>query len=466
MTRAGSGASELQPRFLMGMSRILLGTRPHSQSLDRPRTWSGNQYGFRGPGRTIVVSGCCGSEGPMHASEDRCRRDDADLVVAAQAGDLGALTELVRRHEMGTRAVARALLGREQDVEDATQEAFVRAIRQIHSLGSPHRFGPWVRQIARNTARNMRDRRRSVVSIEQATVAAPASDIELAERVAATIQALSRLTPPVREATRLAYLVGHRQRDVASRLKVPVGTVKSRLATGRRLIREGVNDMTAGSPVNLVPLIRVEDRPGESMCVPVRGYGMVFGSVLEVGDVEVMRFYDYPGGVLTSTDRTEVLRRVELCGRECFEVLTTSVDCDPPEPNVLNYFEVRDDAIAWLLRVWADPVRPRVSPEVITEPTEPRHYDSATIEPPNTARVVNLYVGDIDRGRCLAVMQVGGDGTAAEMFYNREGRQVLHRRFVGPEATYGDYRHLSGEPVRPIQGKDYRHWYDTVLHEP
>ena len=216
----------------------------------------------------------------------------------------------------------------------------------------------------------------------------------------------------------------------------------------------------------LAPRIEIAEIGGESMRVPVRGYGMTFGSVLAVGDVETMKFYDYPGGVLTSTDRTEVLRETALCGRMCFEVLTISVDCDPPEPNVLNYFEVRESEIAWLLRVRADAVRPEVYPDVVTEPTVPRCYDSGEMAAPHGGRVVNLRVGDVDRGRCGAVLLVSEDGTAAETFFNGEGRQVLHCRYVGPNAAYGDYGQLPDDTARVIEGQRYRRWYDTVLIEP
>ena len=212
----------------------------------------------------------------------------------------------------------------------------------------------------------------------------------------------------------------------------------------------------------VVPSIEIRERPGESMRVPVRGQGLVFGSVLEVGDIEVMGFYDYPGGILTSIDRTQVLRTVNLCGRQCFEVLKTTDASDPPEPPELNYFEVRDQDVRWLLRIRAGEVYPDVRPEVITEMTTPRWCNSDQ----QHTRVVDLRVGETDRGRCLVVLLIDDDGTAAEDFHQPDGRVVLHRRYVGPDAGYGDYEHLPADPMRMINDKPYRQWYDTVLLEP
>ena len=56
---------------------------------------------------------------------------DADLVSRAQAGRLDAFEELVRRHRLGTYRVALRMLGDESDAEDATQDAFVQAWRNL-----------------------------------------------------------------------------------------------------------------------------------------------------------------------------------------------------------------------------------------------------------------------------------------------------------------------------------------------
>ena len=52
---------------------------------------------------------------------------------------------------------------------------------------------------------------------------------------------------------------------------------------------------------------------------------------------------------------------------------------------LLNYFEVRDDAIAWLLRAWAGPVCAKVTPRAITGFRQPRDNGGTMAEPPDTA---------------------------------------------------------------------------------
>lgn len=295
---------------------------------------------------------------------------------------------------------------------------------------------------------------------------AQAERSDLAERVAEAVAAVAGLSPRLREASRLVYLAGHRQAEVARRLGVPVGTVKSRLANSRKLIRERMDAMSNSDHSRIVPPIDVEEIRGAAMRVPLRGYGLAYGSVLEVGDVETMGFYDYPGGVLTSVTRTQVRRRVELCGRPCFEVLVTNNECEPAEPAALEFFEVSEQGTRWLLRVRQGEASPNACPEVSSEPLAPVAYDTAEPTPNINMRVVNLRVGQIDRGRCLAVLEWDEDGTAVEMFFQPDGRCVLHRRYVGPDARYGDYAHLPEDNPRAIQSKAFRHWYDTLLLTP
>lgn len=233
--------------------------------------------------------------------------------------------------------------------------------------------------------------------------------------------------------------------------------------------------MTASSgndfgPLTTVPAIQIDDLPGASMRVPVRGYGLYFGSVLEVGNVEVCKFFDYPGGILTQTVRSEVRRKVNLFGRECFEVLIKHSDCEPPEPNLLDYFEVREDGIAWVLRLLADDVYAKIRNQVSTEPMAPLFYCTSADGTDATCRVVRLKVGEVDRGQCLAVIEdPQRDGTPAERFYSADGRVVLHRRYVrkdAPDSPYYDFNKLPEEPKLMLSGKAYRLWYDNVLVDP
>src|ERR1051325_1986995 len=80
---------------------------------------------------------------------------DAELVLAAQRGDVPAFEQLYARHAPMVRAV---LLGRlaAADADDVLQEVFMTALQKLTSLREPAAFPGWVARIARNRAEDLR----------------------------------------------------------------------------------------------------------------------------------------------------------------------------------------------------------------------------------------------------------------------------------------------------------------------
>src|SRR4051794_36848315 len=63
---------------------------------------------------------------------------------------------LIRRHFNATFAIARSLTANREDAEDACQDAFARAFFRLDTCREPDRFGPWIGQIVRRRAHNLR----------------------------------------------------------------------------------------------------------------------------------------------------------------------------------------------------------------------------------------------------------------------------------------------------------------------
>ncbi len=80
------------------------------------------------------------------------------LVRKAQAGDIESREALAHAWLPRVYGVALACTGRAAEAEDLTQEAFYRAFGKLDSLRNPERFGPWICQIVRNAARDLRRR--------------------------------------------------------------------------------------------------------------------------------------------------------------------------------------------------------------------------------------------------------------------------------------------------------------------
>jgi len=179
---------------------------------------------------------------------------DAELVDAARRGSREAAGTLVTRHLRACRAVALAVTNDVDAADDICQDAMVRAIEMLDGCRDPDRFGAWVRQITRNLARN--DRRRAgflqlePVRHESAASREPTPDqvAERSELRRGLLRALGMLSEERREVVLLHDLEGWTHREIAERMDLPDGTVRSHLHHARRRLRELLQDFIEGEP--------------------------------------------------------------------------------------------------------------------------------------------------------------------------------------------------------------------------
>lgn len=175
--------------------------------------------------------------------------NDETLVEICLLGESGAFEELVMRHENAVMSTAKRITGSRFTAEDASQDAFVSAWMRLDSLRDRSKFKPWVCAIARNCAMALVTRYRSVVPdislhLVENEELSDNPDPELSallssetdEELHALVDALSE---KLRETIRLHYFEGYSIAEIATHLSVPVGTVKWRLAEGRKQLRKG-----------------------------------------------------------------------------------------------------------------------------------------------------------------------------------------------------------------------------------
>ena len=176
---------------------------------------------------------------------------DAALVRLAQQGDASAFEALVVKYQ---RRVARHVarwVRRAADVEDVVQEVFIKVYRGLPSFKGESAFYTWVYQIARNTAFNFVTRQSKRVVLQDDAPAgagderseATGSDDEDPERVLFAKQisqaielALQRLQPELAEALVLYEVEGKQYKEIAQMLRVPIGTVRTRIFRAREFI--------------------------------------------------------------------------------------------------------------------------------------------------------------------------------------------------------------------------------------
>lgn len=173
--------------------------------------------------------------------------EDAALVRAAQAGDVDAFSEIVRRHERRLRIVLLRVLDDERDAEEATQDAFVQAWRNLDRYRGDAALFTWLYRIGVNEALGRRRRKQLVTTdiadAEAATAshvrrdAQPEASAEAADVRDRVTSALDALPPDFREAVVLRDIAGLSNDEVAAALGLSVAAAKSRIHRGRMQLR-------------------------------------------------------------------------------------------------------------------------------------------------------------------------------------------------------------------------------------
>jgi RNA polymerase sigma-70 factor, ECF subfamily len=163
---------------------------------------------------------------------------DGELVRRFLAGDAGAATELITRHERRVYAVCLRVLGNPDDAADAAQDALLAMIRKLDGFRGEAAFTTWLYRVAMNVCYDhlRRAKRRPVLRRDDdAPTPEPALD-DHADAVAGAhdvAAALEQVPEDFRVAIVLADVHDLPYDEIAKVLDLPVGTVKSRVHRGR-----------------------------------------------------------------------------------------------------------------------------------------------------------------------------------------------------------------------------------------
>jgi RNA polymerase sigma-70 factor (ECF subfamily) len=157
-------------------------------------------------------------------------------VSAARSGDRTALDQLLRRHYDRLYGVCRRLAGNDSDGADATQEALLAIVRGLPRFDGRSSFRTWSYRVATNACLDelRRRRRRPVVGVDPEAGAGPPGIEDPVVNRLVLDEALLALDEDFRVAVVLRDLAGLDYAEIAEVLGVPPGTVRSRIARGRR----------------------------------------------------------------------------------------------------------------------------------------------------------------------------------------------------------------------------------------
>ena len=185
-------------------------------------------------------------------------RDDRQLVEACLAGDQQACTALVETYVRMVGTVIWRATGQRDVIEDLTQETFLRTFRALEYFDSRARLSTWIYTIAHNVAIDHL-RRAAGVKVDSLTWRDDEGDDEPQEReiVSTSLDpeaqlsreqserlvhdGLAQLPVKYRLPVTYAAIDGLDYPSIAAMLKVPLGTVKTLIFRGKRMLREEIS---------------------------------------------------------------------------------------------------------------------------------------------------------------------------------------------------------------------------------
>jgi RNA polymerase sigma-70 factor (ECF subfamily) len=182
------------------------------------------------------------------------REIDRQLVVRAQRGDKQAFELLVEKYQRKLARLLSRFIRDPAEVEDVTQEAFIKAYRALPAFRGDSAFYTWLYRIGINTAKNylMAMGRRAPTSTEVEAEDAEGFEegeqlrdintpesVLLSNEIARTVNAtIEQLPEELRTAIQMREIEGMSYEDIAKAMDCPIGTVRSRIFRAREAISE------------------------------------------------------------------------------------------------------------------------------------------------------------------------------------------------------------------------------------
>jgi RNA polymerase sigma-70 factor (ECF subfamily) len=189
--------------------------------------------------------------------EKNIQDEDRKLVLLCQKGDLAAFELLVKRHQEKMLNTAYRLIGRYEEACEAVQDGFIAAFRGIKKFRGDSLFSTWLCRIIINQSKNHRRKIMAMSRREGFSLSGPGGQeegslpndppgeglsaleqIEKKEFEEKVRDCIDRLDEEYREVAVLRDIQGFSYGEISDMLRVPEGTVKSRLSRARESLKD------------------------------------------------------------------------------------------------------------------------------------------------------------------------------------------------------------------------------------
>jgi RNA polymerase sigma-70 factor (ECF subfamily) len=176
--------------------------------------------------------------------------DDRRLIAECLGGRRDAYGELVSRYQARLYNAALRLVQSPDDAADVVQDAFLNAFLSLHTFKGDAEFFTWLYRITFNTAISLKRKKRPALSLDThsgeggiepddpSEYVKPGAAIERSEDEKKLGEAIERLSPEHREVLLMKDIDGLKYEEIADLLRVPIGTIRSRLHRARLELRD------------------------------------------------------------------------------------------------------------------------------------------------------------------------------------------------------------------------------------
>lgn len=187
----------------------------------------------------------------------KTKSDDNILINKALAGDQTAYEKLMKKYYQLIYNLIFRMISRKEDVEDLTQEAFIKAFNSLQNFDRQFAFSTWLFKIATNNAIDyLRKKKLNTFSIDR-EIESEESDFKFEipdnenkpdrviiedERKKILDEAIESLPPKYKEVILLRHKMDKEYEEIAKELKLPLGTVKAHIFRGRELLNKYLKD--------------------------------------------------------------------------------------------------------------------------------------------------------------------------------------------------------------------------------
>ena len=189
-------------------------------------------------------------------------RSDTELIEESKRGNTAAFEALFNRYQKRVYNLIYRMVGNEQDAADLTQDVFVRVYNSLHTLRAGEALIGWLRMVATNITRDhFRKTQRTIradsldakIEFDDGEVEREVEDwsnnperaLDRKDTQEAVRRAMNSLSDEHRMVVAMHHIKGMDVKDIAKLLKVPTGTIKSRLARAREELKRKLGHYVA-----------------------------------------------------------------------------------------------------------------------------------------------------------------------------------------------------------------------------